>query len=66
VTVLFTGDEEVGSPSTRDLIEAEAARHAFVGRAALVRRGSGVARPAQSLQIEARDGIASGDDAACR
>jgi glutamate carboxypeptidase len=30
VTVLFTGDEEVGSPSTRDLIEAEAARHAFV------------------------------------
>ena len=25
VTVLFTGDEEVGSPSTRDLIEAEAA-----------------------------------------
>ncbi|MDF2601649.1 MAG: carboxypeptidase [Methylobacterium brachiatum] len=30
VTVLFTGDEEVGSPSTRDLIEAEAARHTFV------------------------------------
>jgi len=30
VTVLFTGDEEIGSPSTRDLIEAEAARHAFV------------------------------------
>ncbi|KNY23712.1 M20/M25/M40 family metallo-hydrolase [Methylobacterium sp. ARG-1] len=30
VTFLFTGDEEVGSPSTRDLIEAEAARHAFV------------------------------------
>lgn len=30
ITVLFTGDEEVGSPSTRDLIEAEAARHAFV------------------------------------
>jgi glutamate carboxypeptidase len=30
VTVLFTSDEEVGSPSTRDLIEAEAARHAFV------------------------------------
>ena len=26
VTVLFTSDEEVGSPSTRDLIEAEAAR----------------------------------------
>jgi glutamate carboxypeptidase len=30
VTVLFTCDEEIGSPSTRDLIEAEAARHAFV------------------------------------
>lgn len=30
VTVLLTCDEEVGSPSTRDLIEAEAARHAFV------------------------------------
>lgn len=30
VTFLFTSDEEVGSPSTRDLIEAEAARHKFV------------------------------------
>ncbi len=30
VTILFTSDEEVGSPSTRDLIEAEAARHACV------------------------------------
>src|ERR1700761_6819448 len=30
VTVLFTSDEEVGSPSTRDLIEAEAARHTYV------------------------------------
>ena len=30
VTVLLTGDEEVGSPSTRDVIEAEAARHAVV------------------------------------
>ena len=30
VTVLFTSDEEVGSPSTRDLIEAEAARHRYV------------------------------------
>ena len=30
VTFLFTGDEEVGSPSTRDLIEAESARHAIV------------------------------------
>jgi glutamate carboxypeptidase len=30
VTFLFTPDEEVGSPSTRDLIEAEAARHKYV------------------------------------
>jgi glutamate carboxypeptidase len=30
VTFLFTSDEEVGSPSTRDLIEAEAARHTYV------------------------------------
>jgi glutamate carboxypeptidase len=30
VTVLLTSDEEVGSPSTRDLIEAEAARHQVV------------------------------------
>jgi len=30
VTFLFTSDEEVGSPSTRDLIEAEAARAAFM------------------------------------
>jgi glutamate carboxypeptidase len=30
VTLLFTPDEEVGSPSTRDLIEAEAARHKYV------------------------------------
>lgn len=30
VTFLFTSDEEVGSPSTRDLIEAEAARHRVV------------------------------------
>lgn len=30
ITVLLTSDEEVGSPSTRDLIEAEAARHAYV------------------------------------
>jgi glutamate carboxypeptidase len=30
VTVLLTSDEEVGSPSTRDLIEAEAMRHRFV------------------------------------
>ena len=30
VTVLFNGDEEVGSPSTHDFIKAEAARHRFV------------------------------------
>ena len=30
VTVLLTSDEEVGSPSTRDLIEAEASRHNYV------------------------------------
>ena len=28
--MLLTSDEEVGSPSTRDLIEAEAARHRYV------------------------------------
>lgn len=30
ITVLFTSDEEVGSPSTRDLIEAEGLRHKYV------------------------------------
>ena len=30
ITVLLTSDEEVGSPSTRDVIEAEAARHAYI------------------------------------
>jgi glutamate carboxypeptidase len=30
VTVLLTPDEEVGTPSTRDVIEAEARRHKFV------------------------------------
>ncbi len=30
VTVLFTSDEEVGSPSTRDVIEAEAGRNKYV------------------------------------
>jgi glutamate carboxypeptidase len=29
-TLLLTSDEEVGSPSTRDLIEAEAGRHRYV------------------------------------
>ena len=30
VTMLLTSDEEIGSPSTRDVIEAEAARHRYV------------------------------------
>jgi glutamate carboxypeptidase len=30
ITVLLTSDEEIGSPSTRDCIEAEAARNAFI------------------------------------
>jgi len=30
ITVLFTPDEEVGTPSTRELIEAEASRNKFV------------------------------------
>jgi glutamate carboxypeptidase len=30
ITYLLTSDEEIGSPSTRDLIEAEAARHKYV------------------------------------
>ena len=30
ITVLLTSDEEVGSPSTRDVIEAEARRHRYV------------------------------------
>jgi glutamate carboxypeptidase len=30
ITILLTSDEEVGSPSTRDLIEAEVSRHRYV------------------------------------
>jgi glutamate carboxypeptidase len=30
VTMLFTSDEEIGSPSTRKLIESEAAKHRYV------------------------------------
>src|SRR5437763_409823 len=30
VTILFTSDEEIGSPSTRELIESEAAKHRYV------------------------------------
>ena len=42
VTVLFTSDEEVGSPSTRSLIEAEAARHKYVLVPEPARRNGGV------------------------
>src|SRR5215203_5079285 len=42
VTFLFTSDEEVGSPSTRDLIEAEAARHKYVLVPEPARRDGGV------------------------
>ncbi|HVY16436.1 MAG TPA: M20/M25/M40 family metallo-hydrolase [Rhodopila sp.] len=42
VTVLFTSDEEIGSPSTRDLIEAEASRHAFILVPEPARAGGGV------------------------
>jgi glutamate carboxypeptidase len=42
LTVLFTSDEEVGSPSTRDLIEAEAARHKVVLVPEPARRDGGV------------------------
>jgi glutamate carboxypeptidase len=42
LTVLFTSDEEVGSPSTRDLIEAEARRHKYVLIPEPARRDGGV------------------------
>jgi glutamate carboxypeptidase len=42
MTVLFTSDEEAGSPSTRDLIEAEAARHKYVLVPESGRRDGGV------------------------
>jgi glutamate carboxypeptidase len=42
ITVLFTSDEEAGSPSTRDLIEAEAARHKYVLVPEAGRRDGGV------------------------
>jgi glutamate carboxypeptidase len=42
VTMLLTSDEEVGSPSTRDLIEAEASRHAYVLIPEPARPGGGV------------------------
>lgn len=42
ITVLFTSDEEIGSPSTRSLIEAEAARHKYVLVPEPARRNGGV------------------------
>jgi glutamate carboxypeptidase len=42
ITVLLTSDEEVGSPSTRDLIEAEAARQRYVLIAEPARPDGGV------------------------
>jgi glutamate carboxypeptidase len=42
ITILFTSDEEVGSPSTRDVIEAEAARHKYVLVPEPARRDGGV------------------------
>lgn len=42
VTMLFTGDEEVGSPACRDVIEAEAARAKYVLVPEPARRDGGV------------------------
>jgi glutamate carboxypeptidase len=42
ITVLLNSDEEVGSPSTRALIEAEASRHRYVLIAEPARRNGGV------------------------
>ena len=42
ITVLFTSDEEAGSPSTRDLIEAEASRHKYILVPEPARPGGGV------------------------
>lgn len=42
VTMLLTSDEEVGSPACRSLIEAEAARHAYVLVPEPARRNAGV------------------------
>lgn len=42
VTLLLTSDEEVGSPSTRALVEAEAARHRYVLVPEPARRNGGV------------------------
>jgi glutamate carboxypeptidase len=42
VTFLLTSDEEIGSPSTRDLIEQEASRHRYVLVPEPARRDGGV------------------------
>jgi len=42
ITVLFTPDEEVGTPSTRDIIEAEASRNKYVLVPEPGRAGNGV------------------------
>jgi len=42
VTLLLNSDEEVGSPSTREWVEAEAARHRYVLIAEPARRSGGV------------------------
>ncbi|TDR89193.1 M20/M25/M40 family metallo-hydrolase [Enterovirga rhinocerotis] len=42
ITFLFTSDEEIGSPATRDLIEAEASRHRYVLVPEPGREGNGV------------------------
>jgi glutamate carboxypeptidase len=42
ITILFTSDEEVGTPSTRDIVEAEAARNKYVLVPEPARENSGV------------------------
>ncbi|MCL2430872.1 MAG: M20/M25/M40 family metallo-hydrolase [Alphaproteobacteria bacterium] len=42
VTVLFTGDEEVGTPANRDIVEAEAVRQRYVLVPEPARRNGGV------------------------
>ncbi len=56
VTILLTGDEEIGSPSTRAIIEAEAAAHAAVL----------VPEPARPLGVSAMGGVVSGRYAIAR
>jgi glutamate carboxypeptidase len=42
ITILFTSDEEVGTPSSRDIIEAEAARNKYVLVPEPARQNNGV------------------------